>query len=525
VNTQNIQPAQARPRPKLVTRKPTGLPPWPMILLAGVEKTGKSFQAARFSGSDLIEQAIYIEIGEGYADHYGAIPGARYEIAVHDGTYASIRDQVIAATEAPRVGDKPTAIIVDSLTILWEMLSKEAQMLANEREQRKNPDGPLVEEAVVTPDLWNRAGERWAAVIDPLRTYDGPVIVTARLELVTVMKGGKPTTEKEWKVKAHKSLPFDADAIVRMPARGRAELTGVRTLELELDPEKPKNLPQFSVDGLLRMLGLDKPGATAPRTYVAPRPQTDRQEASAARKQFMRNLNALLDRKGFVEPPRKGVFLSGVCQRQIRSFDDLTFPEASKAVAVLEQRADVPPAARVQDQVRPVPSPVTAAPLAAAPPPVSQPAPAAEVPMATGPFLKVLHTALSRAGISGKADHLAYCAKRVDRALASTTDLTFAEARSVLKYLEDNPPPALDDQQEEPDPWGPDSRQEQLFENLRCAMQGAATEGALDLVYRQAQEAAASWALDRDDLVELGNVANRCAADLQQARSLHLVAA
>ena len=50
------------------TRKPTGKAPWPMLLLAGVQKSGKSYACAAFSASDLIDRTFYIEVGEGSAD-------------------------------------------------------------------------------------------------------------------------------------------------------------------------------------------------------------------------------------------------------------------------------------------------------------------------------------------------------------------------------------------------------------------------------------------------------------------------
>ena len=78
------------------TRKPTGKAPWPMLLLAGVQKSGKSYACAAFSASDLIDRTFYIEVGEGSADQYGALPGARYEIVEHDGSWQGI----LAACEA-----------------------------------------------------------------------------------------------------------------------------------------------------------------------------------------------------------------------------------------------------------------------------------------------------------------------------------------------------------------------------------------------------------------------------------------
>lgn len=262
--------------PPIRTRQPTGKPPWPMIVLAGVEKSGKSWAAAEFSASDLIDRTFWCELGEGAADQYGALPGARYEILQHDGSYASIRRELWAATQQPRLNGKPNAIVVDPVSALWTMLSNEAQYLANERARRaaeKNRKAPPIGDRNIGPDLWNGAKNRWNTIIDLLRKHDGPVLLIARLELVTVMdKDGKPTTEKTWSIKAEKNLGFEADAIVRYTAPLRAELTGVRSVILRMEPGGVIPMPDFSVDGLLRQLGLDQADATAPRTYVGPAP-------------------------------------------------------------------------------------------------------------------------------------------------------------------------------------------------------------------------------------------------------------
>jgi hypothetical protein len=261
--------------PPIRTRKPTGKPPWPLILLSGAEKCGKSYNAAEFSASDLIDQTWWIEVGEGAADQYGALPGARYEIVEHDGSYRGILAAVQWAVSQPRPNGKPHAIVLDSGSELWDLLSDEAQLVANERERRKaikEKRQPATGDRDITADIWNTAKKRWRRIITLLRKYDGPAIITARLELVTVMAAGKPTTEKTWKVKAEKNLPSDVDAVIRIPAPRVVELTGVRSVILRVEPGKSIPLPDFTIDGLLRRLGLDQADATSPRTYVEPRP-------------------------------------------------------------------------------------------------------------------------------------------------------------------------------------------------------------------------------------------------------------
>lgn len=254
--------------PEIRTRKPSGLPPWPMVLLAGAEKCGKSYSAAAFSASDLIDRTFFVELGEGYADHYGAIPGARYEIVEHDGTYVGVGRALRAATLQPRPNGKPHAIVLDTATELWDLLAEEAQQIANRR-KKQGPDG----EAQITMDLWNAAKKRWRHIVDLLRQYDGPVIITARLEQVAVMdQSGKPTQAKEWKVRAEKNLPFECDAVVKMPEQGKAILTGVRSLLLRTGTGM--EVTGFSIEKLLTAMGI-KSGQTQERSYTAPKADPD----------------------------------------------------------------------------------------------------------------------------------------------------------------------------------------------------------------------------------------------------------
>jgi hypothetical protein len=241
------------------TRRPTGLPSWPILLLAGGEKSGKSWSCAQASGSDLIGRTLWIGIGEDDPDEYGNVPGADFEIVAHDGTYRDILAAVEWATTQPPVDGKPTLVVLDSMTRLWDLLCDMAQDSANARAKAKaakahrpEPEG----EADIHMDLWNVAKSRWAQIVDVLRDYQGPSLVTARLEEVAVVINGQPARDgsRTLKVKAEKSLPYDVGGIVQMPERGKAYLTGVRTTRMNVPERLP--LPGFSVDKLWRDLGL-----------------------------------------------------------------------------------------------------------------------------------------------------------------------------------------------------------------------------------------------------------------------------
>ncbi|TQF05579.1 hypothetical protein E6W39_29285 [Kitasatospora acidiphila] len=70
--------------------------PFPLVLIEGEEGAGKTYSAAQFSSSELIGQMYWIDLDEGSADEYAAIPGANYLIIEHDGTYRDIFEQIQA---------------------------------------------------------------------------------------------------------------------------------------------------------------------------------------------------------------------------------------------------------------------------------------------------------------------------------------------------------------------------------------------------------------------------------------------
>lgn len=249
--SRNAKPANQQQR---TTRRLTGLPSWPILLLAGREKAGKSYSAAQAAASDLIGRVLWVGIGEDDPDEYGRLPGGdRIELVEHDGTYRDILAAVQWAVEQPPTDGKPNLLVVDSMTRLWNLITDMAQDAANRRAAAKGRKGDG--EADIHMDLWNTAADRWHGVMDALRDHRGPVIVTARLDEVTVMQGGKPTTDKAWKVQAHKSLPYDVGGIVELPERGIAYLTGIRTTRLRV-PQKLKLPDTWTVDKLWRDLGL-----------------------------------------------------------------------------------------------------------------------------------------------------------------------------------------------------------------------------------------------------------------------------
>lgn len=253
----------------IATRKPTGKPPWPILLIAGAEKTGKSWACAEASSSDLVGRTFWVGVGEDDPDEYGAVSGARFEIVEHDSTYRGILTALTAAKDEPPTNGKPNLIVLDSAGQVWDLLCNMAQAEANRRaiaKAKKYNKAVPDEDVQITMDLWNVAKSRWQNILGTLREHRGPSIVTARLEEVSVVVNGQPTTDKTMKIKAEKSLPYDVGAIVEMPKRGDAYLTGVRSVAMASESDRVK-LPKFTADNLWRRLGLVEKGSTAPRQH------------------------------------------------------------------------------------------------------------------------------------------------------------------------------------------------------------------------------------------------------------------
>jgi hypothetical protein len=267
------------PPTRLQTRKPNGRIGWPLVVVAGAEKTGKSHMCAEFANSDLIGRLIWIPIGESDVDSFGQI--ADFDIEdEQDGTYRGLLNTVRKAVAEPRADpSKPNAIVLDSGTILWELLQDEADLIARSRAAEKaakyNRQGPSADDDVVIGhSLWNRAKDRWRLVINTLRRHDGPVIICCRLDEVTEFDvQGNPTRNRTWKVKAERSLPYDATVVLQLRSYRRPTLTAVRSLVMQLAPDEERTRPGLTLDALMRDLGMERNISVPPAPFIEPQPE------------------------------------------------------------------------------------------------------------------------------------------------------------------------------------------------------------------------------------------------------------
>jgi hypothetical protein len=197
-----------------------------------------------------VGRTLAVTIDEDMPDEYGAIPGANFDIVLHDGTAKGIIATLDEMAKEPDVDGLPTLWVIDSGGRFWDLLSTNAQNKANAKKQNST----RTDDSPVSVELWNEAAKTWKQFYDRLRRHNGPVILTSRLEQVVVMNGKTPTTEREWKIQGYKTLPYDAQVIVEMPERGEYLIRKVKSAKFTLEKKTPK--PGFTMDWLWGVLGL-----------------------------------------------------------------------------------------------------------------------------------------------------------------------------------------------------------------------------------------------------------------------------
>lgn len=236
----------------LKSRPPTGQVPYPVILLEGEEKSGKTWNALLLSASKQVGRTFVLDLGEGSADEYGAIPGVRFEVLVHDGTFASILEQVEAVREeaarAREAWEPPVVLVIDTMTALWDGLKDWVSERARSKpsNQKKLAADPAAE-LDVSRNLWNDAGNRHARLLNLLLLFPGIVVMTARGKEVssTDPASGQPYRDgrKEYRVEGHKGLAYSATAWVRMSRTQPPVVVGARSVHAGVVPGRDEPKP------------------------------------------------------------------------------------------------------------------------------------------------------------------------------------------------------------------------------------------------------------------------------------------
>lgn len=243
----------------LRTRKPTGAVPWPLILIEGAEKSGKSWACAELSASDKVGQTYWLDLGEGSADEYGAIPGARYLVVEHDGTWrqiiTAVEDIHDLAAKAHANGEPPVVLVIDSITAEWGLLKDWVVHRARERLRKKGRRVDPDTEPTISMDLWNDANARHGRLMSMLMTFPGIALVTARGKDVAALDAsGRPIEgQKEYKVEGQKNLAFDATVWLRLSRDHPPTIVGARSVHSGIKPgeDRPRPMPGLTLEKLV----------------------------------------------------------------------------------------------------------------------------------------------------------------------------------------------------------------------------------------------------------------------------------
>lgn len=264
----------------LQTRKPTGAVPWPLVLIEGEEKAGKTWACAEFTASKKVGRSFWIDLGEGAADEYGAIPGARYEVVEHDGSWAALYSSVAEihriAAEALARKEKPVVLIIDTMTSEWDLLKDwAADRAKSTKSNRRRLEADPNAEVVITGNLWNDANARHRKLMGLLKTFPGIALLTAHGKQVAVIgPDGQPVEgQKTHKVEAQKSLGADASCWLRLYRESPGVIVGGRSVHLKFRPgDDAKPLASdWTLEGIVFDVLQCDPASAHVRDLVAPK--------------------------------------------------------------------------------------------------------------------------------------------------------------------------------------------------------------------------------------------------------------
>ncbi len=214
------------------TRKVSGVAPWPLLLVTGEPKSGKTHTACSMAGLPAFGRVVMLEVGERSADAYGALFP---ELETLDKPVRTWRDLQVAVDAAVADAefnsgnqDRPNVLIIDSMSEAWAELRSTADREAISRFTRRNKGADIPADLKLGMDQWNALNSAHGKLLHSLTKFNGLVVLTARGGWVSVMDAsGQPTRDKTFKTEGNRKLEFAATAILRCESPGVVTLRGM----------------------------------------------------------------------------------------------------------------------------------------------------------------------------------------------------------------------------------------------------------------------------------------------------------
>lgn len=291
----------ARATYQLRTRKPLTGQVWPLILLTGGEFSGKTTAAGLAAESGRFGRTWVLPFGEDPDQIAEYDPAA--EIVEHDGTlyeFAAAVEQVAAVVNAqPLVDGKPQLVLVDSGSVLWDLLSAIAEARARKSDEAaadlmRNPYASVN----IGPLNWSAVNKMWQRIIRQLKSMQAVVVMTARgKDGVVVDSRGQIDNQaarrgdKSYRVAVQSETPFEAHAFVKLDRAEPPAILGVRVGKRGLRPGidepiicdgKPRTrngreitYPPFTLEWLVFDLMKFDPAGARTAEIIDPKPDLD----------------------------------------------------------------------------------------------------------------------------------------------------------------------------------------------------------------------------------------------------------
>lgn len=412
----------------LRTRKPTGRVPWPLILIEGPEKSGKSWACAELSASERVGQTYWIDLGEGSADEYGAVPGARYLIVEHDGSFGQILAAVEAvkaeAARAADAGEPPVVLVLDSGTAEWDLLKGIADAKARARLAKKGRRLGPDEEPQISMDLWNDVNGKHRKLMTHLMTFPGIAVITARGKDVAALdSNGRPVEgSKEYKVEGQKNLAFDATVWIRVSRDHPPLVVGARSVHAGIQPgvDRPRPVPGLTLEKVVfDILRCDPAGAHV-RDLVQPQVTDD----DLGQDEPARPVSGPPANRPVSGPPAAlSAAATGLLDDLAQAADETGLRRVWRAAGEAASDGRISPAEAAHFQAR-----WKARKDELFPPPAKNPG--------NDPARRRMFALLGQADITDRDDRLAYVSDIAGRPVGSTNDLTDDEVARVIERTE-----------------------------------------------------------------------------------------